>query len=314
MELGPGLNVFCGRNAQGKTSLLEAVGLVARGPLVPHRRRAEPDPPRGGSRSSRRAEAGEDERDRRARGRAAAGPAGLPGRRPRRPARASTTAASRSSSTRRERLRVVRGSMRDRRQYLDRSAAALWPAYRRSSREFERVLAQRNAALEGRGARRGGVDGAASSTCGARLRQPPGRLRGAAHRRARGRASGRPARRYEVRVAAGARERGGGAPGAGGGARRRCGRASGRPAAASPGPHRDARRAPRRRAGRRRRAPRPGQARSLLLALALATPARLPRGDRAAPRWPSSTTSTRSSTRSGRAPSARRSRGGGRPW
>ena len=31
LELGPGLNVFVGQNGQGKTSLLEAVGLVARG-------------------------------------------------------------------------------------------------------------------------------------------------------------------------------------------------------------------------------------------------------------------------------------------
>ena len=31
LELGPGLNVFVGKNGQGKTSLLEAVGLVARG-------------------------------------------------------------------------------------------------------------------------------------------------------------------------------------------------------------------------------------------------------------------------------------------
>jgi len=31
VDLDPGLNVFSGRNAQGKTSLLEAVGLVARG-------------------------------------------------------------------------------------------------------------------------------------------------------------------------------------------------------------------------------------------------------------------------------------------
>jgi DNA replication and repair protein RecF len=50
-----------------------------------------------------------------------------------------------------ERLRVARGTMRDRRQYLDRSAGALWPSYRRDAREFERVLAQRNAALEARG-------------------------------------------------------------------------------------------------------------------------------------------------------------------
>ena len=31
VELEPGLNVFVGRNAQGKTSLLEAVALLARG-------------------------------------------------------------------------------------------------------------------------------------------------------------------------------------------------------------------------------------------------------------------------------------------
>ena len=31
MELHPGLNVFHGQNAQGKTSVLEAVGLIARG-------------------------------------------------------------------------------------------------------------------------------------------------------------------------------------------------------------------------------------------------------------------------------------------
>src|SRR5688572_16460092 len=31
VELSPGLNVFVGANAQGKTTLLEAVGLIARG-------------------------------------------------------------------------------------------------------------------------------------------------------------------------------------------------------------------------------------------------------------------------------------------
>ena len=51
-----------------------------------------------------------------------------------------------------DRLRVVRGPMRDRRQFLDRSAAALWPAYRPTLRAFERVLSQRNAALESRAA------------------------------------------------------------------------------------------------------------------------------------------------------------------
>ena len=40
--------------------------------------------------------------------------------------------------------------MRDRRQFLDRQAAALWPSYRAETRAFERLLAQRNAALERR--------------------------------------------------------------------------------------------------------------------------------------------------------------------
>jgi DNA replication and repair protein RecF len=40
--------------------------------------------------------------------------------------------------------------MRDRRQYLDRQAATLWPSYRSELRDFERVLLQRNAALEAR--------------------------------------------------------------------------------------------------------------------------------------------------------------------
>ncbi len=43
IELHPGLNVFHGRNAQGKTSLLEAVGVVARvldNPLLDRRLRA----------------------------------------------------------------------------------------------------------------------------------------------------------------------------------------------------------------------------------------------------------------------------------
>jgi DNA replication and repair protein RecF len=49
-----------------------------------------------------------------------------------------------------ERLKVVRGGRRDRRLFLDRGASALWPAYRQIHRDFERVLLQRNAALERR--------------------------------------------------------------------------------------------------------------------------------------------------------------------
>jgi DNA replication and repair protein RecF len=47
-----------------------------------------------------------------------------------------------------QRQRVVYGTMRERRLYFDRAAAALWPAYRQLLGEYERVLKQRNAALE----------------------------------------------------------------------------------------------------------------------------------------------------------------------
>jgi DNA replication and repair protein RecF len=149
VDLHPGLNVFFGRNAQGKTSLLEAVGVVARGRSF----RTEDAPAmirRGAEALLTRAEAGEG-----------AASATLevelrPGARefrvdgrtvPPREYHGRLEVAVYST----DRLRVVRGSMRERRQYLDRSAAALWPAYRAEMRQFERILAQRNAALEARG-------------------------------------------------------------------------------------------------------------------------------------------------------------------
>jgi DNA replication and repair protein RecF len=41
--------------------------------------------------------------------------------------------------------------MRERRQFVDRSASVLWPAYRQLVRDYERVTQQRNAALEAGG-------------------------------------------------------------------------------------------------------------------------------------------------------------------
>jgi DNA replication and repair protein RecF len=148
VELHPGLNVFSGSNAQGKTSLLEAVGVVARGRSF----RTE-DPPsmirRGADSLFAGGEAAEGEkaaaleveirsagREYRVDGRAV----------PPREYHGRLEVVVYST----ERLRVVRGTMRDRRQHLDRSAAALWPAYRAELRDFERILAQRNAALEAR--------------------------------------------------------------------------------------------------------------------------------------------------------------------
>jgi DNA replication and repair protein RecF len=148
VELDPGLNVFFGSNGQGKTSLLEAVGFVARG------RSFRTDDAtsvirRGAGGLVAAAEAKDDGR-----------PAELevrlePGRRSFRVNGREVSPGEYHGrldvvvyST--ERLRVVRGSMRDRRQFLDRSAAALWPAYRAELRQFERVLGQRNAALVAR--------------------------------------------------------------------------------------------------------------------------------------------------------------------
>ena len=149
VDLDPGLNVFFGRNAQGKTSLLEAVGLVARGRSF----RTDDVPSmirRGAEGLVARADAGEET------GTAALEVELQPGRRAFRVD--GRDVAPREYHGRlevvvysTERLRVMGGSMRDRRQYLDRSAAALWPGYRGDLREYERILAQRNAALERRG-------------------------------------------------------------------------------------------------------------------------------------------------------------------
>ena len=150
LDLASGLNVFLGRNAQGKTTVLEGVGLVSRGRSF----RSE---------DSRSAIRSGSERFL-ARGLARSGSG-----------REAILELEMSQTTRRfrvdgrdvlpkeyhgrlevvvystERLRVVRGPMRERRQFLDRGAAALWPSYRQHLRDFERVLAQRNAALQARG-------------------------------------------------------------------------------------------------------------------------------------------------------------------
>lgn len=146
VELAPGLNVFQGRNAQGKTSLLEAVALLARG------------------RSFRC----EHPRDAIRRGAACLSAQGLAFG----PERETALEVQIAPASRRyrvngrdvaphayqgrldvvvystERLRVVHGSMKERRQYLDRGAAALSLTYRRTLREYERIVQQRNAALQ----------------------------------------------------------------------------------------------------------------------------------------------------------------------
>jgi DNA replication and repair protein RecF len=146
IQLAPGLNVFVGPNAQGKTSLLEAVGLLSRGrsfrtddtrSLI---RRGLPS-----LRATGRVANGSDDtllaievaNDRRR--------LYLDGR----------EVPPRAYSGRldvlvyaTDRLRVIRGPMRERRLFVDRSASVVWPAYRQLVRDYERVLQQRNAALE----------------------------------------------------------------------------------------------------------------------------------------------------------------------
>jgi DNA replication and repair protein RecF len=147
VELSPGLNVFLGPNAQGKTSLLEAVGLLARG------------------RSFRTDDLGEVVRRGahafEVQGTAAGseGDAFLGFRWT--PEERSFSLGERKAAPREyagrleasvystDRLRVVHGPMRERRQYVDRAGAALSAAYRQTLRDYERIVQQRNAALQG---------------------------------------------------------------------------------------------------------------------------------------------------------------------
>jgi DNA replication and repair protein RecF len=148
-EPGPGLNVFHGLNAQGKTTLLEAVGLLARGRSFRTEQPASAIQ-RGAAAARTRGVSVADGRERRQEVEIRAD-----GRRLAVDGRSVGPTAYQGLlevvvyST--ERLAVVRGPMRTRRQFLDRSAAALWPAYRRVLRDYERVVAQRNAALQGDG-------------------------------------------------------------------------------------------------------------------------------------------------------------------
>jgi DNA replication and repair protein RecF len=148
VELGPGLNVFLGKNAQGKTSLLEGVGLLARGRSF-RTDQMEDVVRRGADRLETRARTRDGEREvelgflwgRDERGYFVDGRATRS-----REYQGRLEAAVYST----DRLRVVHGAMRERRQYVDRAAAALSAGYRQLLREYDRVVRQRNAALESR--------------------------------------------------------------------------------------------------------------------------------------------------------------------
>jgi DNA replication and repair protein RecF len=146
LELDPALNVFVGRNAQGKTSVLEGLGLLARGRSF--RTEQTPAVIRHGAASM--SASGSARSGSRTTGlRVDVAP------RSRRLLVDGREVPSREYQGRLEvvvystdRLRVVRGPTRERRQFLDRSASAQWPSYRQLVRDYERVLHQRNAALE----------------------------------------------------------------------------------------------------------------------------------------------------------------------
>jgi DNA replication and repair protein RecF len=149
LDLDPRLNVFLGRNAQGKTSVLEGVGLLARGRSFRSedaRRAIRQGQPQLLARAATRAGNGREsglEMELSQEGRVFR----VDGREvPPRDYQGRLEVVLYST----ERLRVVRGSMRERRAYLDRGAAALWPSYRQNLRELDRVLQQRNAALQAR--------------------------------------------------------------------------------------------------------------------------------------------------------------------
>ncbi len=148
LELQPGLNLLVGRNAQGKTSLLEAVALLARGRsfrterLGEVVRRGSEDLRAAGLAVDGRGEAHLEVRVSAGRrslwvGGSEVGPRAYHGH-----------LEALVYST--DRLRVVFGPMGERRRYFDRAAAALWPTYRQDLADYERLVAQRNAALEQR--------------------------------------------------------------------------------------------------------------------------------------------------------------------
>jgi DNA replication and repair protein RecF len=148
VELSPGLNVFLGQNAQGKTSLLEAVGLLARGRSFRTDDLGEVVG-RGAEGFFVKGTAAADE------GEAHLAFRWTPGQRtfslddhkvtPR-----DYSGRLEASVYSTDRLRVVHGPMRERRQYVDRAGAALSATYRQNLREYERIVHQRNAALQGR--------------------------------------------------------------------------------------------------------------------------------------------------------------------
>jgi DNA replication and repair protein RecF len=155
-ELGPGVRVFVGPNAQGKTNLLESVHYLATGgshrvssdtPLV--RREAESAIIRADAHTEGRSVRVELEL--RPGGRNRARLNGQPRARTR-----EVIGVVRAVLFAPEDLGLVRGDPADRRRFLDDLLAQRRPAYAAAKQEYDRVLRQRNALLKD-ARRRGGV-------------------------------------------------------------------------------------------------------------------------------------------------------------
>ena len=148
IELGPGLNVFFGSNAQGKTSVLEAIALLARGrsfrtddlaTLIRHgmtRTLASAEAEGGPGRAILAVELTSDGRRFARDGRVV----------PFREYNGHIEAAVYGT----ERLKVIHGGMRERRLWIDRSASALSATYRKLAASYEKAVQQRNASLQQR--------------------------------------------------------------------------------------------------------------------------------------------------------------------
>ncbi len=149
VDLDPRLNVFFGRNAQGKTSVLETVGLISRGRSFRTEQTRHTIRRGASALLATGLVAGEGnpsqghqlELELRADGRALR----LDGHAVRAAEYFGRLDVVVYSG---ERLRIIHGGRRARRQFIDRGAAALWPSYRALLRDMERVTQQRSACLE----------------------------------------------------------------------------------------------------------------------------------------------------------------------
>ena len=158
LELGPGVRVLVGPNAQGKTNLLESIYYLATGsshrvtsdvPLVRHG--AEAGVIRAVARTGEDARELSIELELRPRGRNRARLNGQP-----QPRFRDAIGALRAVLFAPEDLTLVRGDPSDRRRFLDDLLAQRRPAYASARQEYDRVLRQRNQLLKD-ARRRGGA-------------------------------------------------------------------------------------------------------------------------------------------------------------